>query len=102
MRRWMMAGGAAMVMLGGTAGAVGPADGANVREPRTSAADARMDARGPAMVTGAPVDALTGDRGDRAGLVTHDELMRLRDELLEQLAREREQKQPAPTFTDAG
>lgn len=108
MRRWMMAGGAAALMMAGarSARAVEPVDGAVAPATREDSRNARIDVRpDPAPTTGNPADALhvTGaDRADQSGFVTHDELTRFRDAILEQLERERNEQHPAPTFTDAG
>jgi hypothetical protein len=102
----MMAGSAAVLMMAGagSARAVAPVDGAVAPETRGRSIDARSDVRSdPATIDGgnpALAPRVTGD--DRSGFVTHDELTRFRDALLEQLALERNEQHPAPTFTDAG
>jgi hypothetical protein len=101
----MMAGGAAVLMVAGvgSARAAEPVNGEVAPAIRGGSSEARSDVRSdPAMMTGNPAVAprVTGD--DRSGFVTRDELTRFRDAVLEQLARERDEQHPAPTFTDAG
>jgi hypothetical protein len=99
MRRWMMAGGAAMMVVAGTAGAVEPASDALARPARTS--EAKSEVRG-SSATVYPSEARDAVGADPSSFVTHDELSRFRDTVVEQLEHERHEQQPAPTFTDAG
>jgi hypothetical protein len=111
MRRWMMAGGAGVLMMAGAGsaqavepnGAAAPENGAVEPVTRGGSIDPRSDVRSdPARMTGNPAVAprVTGD--DRSGRVTRDGLTRFRDARPEQRAHERNVQHPAPTFTDAG
>ena len=77
MRRWMTASGAAMLVAAGAAGAVEPAGEVARATPG--------EARGVAV--GKPADAMRATQADRSGFVTHDELTRFLDSLLERRER---------------